>query len=420
MAKTTGSLRSLRHRNFRLFFAANALSNIGSWAQRIAQDWLVLQLTNSSKELGIVTGLQFLPSLLLSMYGGRLADRFNKRRLLFITTTGTGLTATALGILVVTNTVQIWHVYILAFILGIFGAIDGPIRFAFTPELVGKDDLANAVSLNSANFHGGRLIGPALSGLLIAWFGTGPSFFFNGATYIFVVLALLRMREGEMHIDHKPSLEAKARDGLRYVLARRDIMAVMLTVFFAGTFGLNFQIFSAMMAQRVFGKGPAEFGSLGTFIAVGSFGAAVTFAKLDRRRGPRFIGAMAAIFGMVVLLQALMPSYLAYGLILPFLGFSALTTMISSNSYIQQTTDPSIRGRVMGVYLMVFMGGTPFASPLIGWFMDHYGVRQTIAGCGVITSAAALVIAFLFRNDRARPESISVSDVLQDYEGFKG
>jgi MFS family permease len=420
VAKTTGALRSLRHRNYRLFFAANALSNIGSWAQRIAQDWLVLQLTNSSKELGIVTGLQFLPSLLLSMYGGRLADRFNKRKLLFITTIGTGATATTLGTLVVTHTVAIWHVYVLAFVLGVFGAIDGPIRFAFTPELVGKEDLANAVSLNSANFHGGRLIGPALSGALIAWFGTGPSFFFNGATYIFVVLALLRMNEKEMYIEHKPSLEAKARDGLRYVLARKDIMAVMLTVFFAGTFGLNFQIFSAMMAQRVFGKGPAEFGSLGTFIAIGSFGAAVTFAKLDRRRGPRFIGGMAAVFGTVVIGQSLMPNYVAYGLVLPFLGFSALTTMISSNSYIQQTTDPAIRGRVMGVYLMVFMGGTPFASPLIGWFMDHFGVRQTIAGCGAIVVAAALTVAFIYRNNRARPASINVEDVLQDYEGFKG
>jgi MFS family permease len=399
---------------------ANAFSNVGSWAQRIAQDWLVLQLTNSSKELGIVTGLQFLPSLLLSVYGGRLADRFNKRRLLFITTIGTGATATILGLLVVTHTVHIWHVYILAFILGIFGAIDGPIRFAFTTELVGKEDLANAVSLNSANFHGGRLIGPALSGLLIAWFGTGPSFFFNGATYIIVVIALMKMRESEMFIDHKPSIEAKARDGLRYVLARKDIMAVMITVFFAGTFGLNFQIFSAMMAQRVFGKGPAEFGSLGTVIAIGSFGAAVTFAKLDRRRGPRFIGAMASIFGLVVGVQSLAPSYISYGFILPFLGFTALTTMVSSNSYIQQTTDPAIRGRVMGVYLMVFMGGTPFASPLIGWFMDHYGVRQTIAGCGAITTSAALIVAYIYRNDRARPESINVNDVLQDYEGFKG
>ncbi len=353
------------------------------------------------------------------MYGGRLADRFNKRRLLFITTVGTGTTATLLGILVVTNTVHMWHVYVLAFILGVFGAIDSPIRFAFTPELVGKEDLANAVSLNSANFHGGRLIGPALSGLLIAWFGTGPSFFFNGATYIVVFIALMRMRESEMHIDHKPSLEAKARDGLRYVLARRDIMAVMVTVFFAGTFGLNFQIFSAMMATREFGKGPATYGTLGSVIAIGSFAAAIIFARLDRRRGPRFIGAMAAIFGVVVALQSIMPTYITYALLLPFLGFSALTTMISSNSYIQQTTDPSIRGRVMGVYLMVFMGGTPFASPLIGWFMDQYGVRQTIAGCGAITTAAALVVAYIYRNDRARPESIDVNDVLQDYEGFK-
>jgi MFS family permease len=419
MIKATGSLRSLRHRNYRLFYAANALSNIGSWAQRIAQDWLVLELTHSSKELGIVTGLQFFPSLLFSMYGGRLADRMNKRKLLFITTIGTGLTATVLGSLVMSHAVQMWHVYVLAFILGTLGAIDGPIRFAFTPELVGKDDLANAVSLNSANFHGGRLIGPALSGLLIAWFGTGPSFLFNAATYIFVVLALVRMRESELHIDHKPSLEAKARDGLRYVLARGDIMAVMVTVFFMGTFGLNFQIFSAMMATREFGKGPATYGLLGSVIAIGSLSAAITSAKLDKRRGPRFIMAAAAIFGVVVSATSIAPSYFTYALVLPILGFTSLTTMISSNAYIQHSTDPAIRGRVMGVYLMVFMGGTPFGSPLVGWCMDHYGVRETIAVCGFVVTISALVIAYFYRDKLTRPTSIDAQDVLDGYEGFK-
>ena len=179
MISATGSLRSLRHRNYRLFYGANILSNIGSWAQRIAQDWLVLELTHSSKQIGIVTGLQFLPSLLFSMYGGKLADRKDKRQLLYITNGGVGITALILGMLVVNGSVHIWHVYILALLLGLFSAIDGPIRFAFTPELVGTKDIPNAVSLNSANFHMGRLIGPALSGFLIAWFGTGPSFLLN-------------------------------------------------------------------------------------------------------------------------------------------------------------------------------------------------------------------------------------------------
>ena len=209
MISATGSLRSLRHRNYRLFYGANILSNIGSWAQRIAQDWLVLELTHSSKQIGIVTGLQFLPSLLFSMYGGKLADRKDKRKLLYITNGGVGITALILGMLVVNGSVHIWHVYILALLLGLFSAIDGPIRFAFTPELVGTKDIPNAVSLNSANFHMGRLIGPALSGFLIAWFGTGPSFLLNAGTYIFVLGALFMMNEEDLMKESKPKTEAK-------------------------------------------------------------------------------------------------------------------------------------------------------------------------------------------------------------------
>ena len=204
MVAKSPALRSFQHRNFRILYPANALSNIGTWAQRVAQDWLVLQLTNNDPtNLGLVTAIQFLPAMLLSTYGGLLADRFSKRKLLFITNLGAGLASLALGLLVMANSVQLWHVYALALLVGIFSAIDSPIRISFTSELVGKDDLANAVSLNSANFNAGRLIGPALSGYLIASFGTGPSFVLNTLTYGVMVITLLFIRDQDLHITTK-------------------------------------------------------------------------------------------------------------------------------------------------------------------------------------------------------------------------
>ena len=398
MINPEGSLRSFRHRNFRILFPANAASNIGTWAQRVAQDWLVLQLTHSGRDLGLVTGLQFLPALLLSLYGGRLADRFNKRILLYITNLGGGFAALLMGLLVMTDTVRIWHVYVLAFVLGIFTAIDAPIRQSFTSEMVGKSDLANAVSLNSANFNAGRLIGPGVSGLLIAWFGTGPSFIINAFSYVAVVIALSAIRDEELHIESAPQVDAKIREAWAYVRKRTDIFAVMITVFFAATFGLNFQIFTALMATSIFHKGPASYGSLGSIVAIGSLSGALISAKLDTKRSPRFIMAFAALFGVSVSLTAIAPSYFTYMLTLPIAGALGLTTMIAANSYVQTKTDPALRGRVMGIYLTIFLGGTPLGSPLIGWLAQSIGTRETIFICGLVTLSSSALIYVLLRN----------------------
>lgn len=415
----SGSLRSFRHRNFRLLFFSNLISNIGSWAQRIAQDWLVLELTHSGRDLGLVTGLQFLPSLIFSMYAGSLADRMNKRKLLLITNIGGGLTSLILGLLVITHHVRIWHVFLLAFSLGLFGALDAPVRQSFTSEMVGRSDLANAVSLNSANFNAGRLIGPGISGLLIAAFHTGPSFLLNAASYIFVIGSLIAIREADLFIEHTPKSNAKAIEALRYVHARPDIMAVMITVFFAGTFGLNFQIYNALMATQIFHKGPATYGFLGTIIAIGSLSAALLAAKLDTRRGVRFILRFAGLFGVALTIASIAPNYLLYAIALPIVGMVALTTMISCNSYVQGHTDPAIRGRVMGIYLMVFMGGTPFGSPLIGWLCTQIGVRESIALCGAITALAPLSVFIVMRNRLTAPTSIKVDDVLITFDENK-
>ena len=411
--KEDGNWRSFRHRNYRILFPANAASNIGTWAQRVAQDWLVLQLTdNSGIYLGLVTAVQFAPVLLFSLQGGALADRINKRKLLVFTNLIGALSSLGLGLLVVAGHVQVWHVFFFALTLGISSALDAPIRQSFTSEIVGHSDIANAVSLNSANFNAGRLVGPALSGLLIARFDTGPSFLINSFTYLFVILALLRMRESDFFIQEKKVTQGTVREGLDYALARPDLYVVMLVVFFVATFGLNMQIFNALMATKQFGKGPASYGLLGTYVAIGSLTGALISARLERFRRTLFVIKGGAVFSLAITLLAIAPTYTWYSLWLPICGFSALITLITANSLIQVNSDPSIRGRVSGIYLLIFMGGTPFGSPLIGWLVEVIGVRETIALCGLISLGACLTIWAVFHNKVNLPHDISVEGVL--------
>ncbi len=408
-----GNWRSFRHRNFRILFPANARSNIGSWAQRVAQDWLVLELTNNSgAALGAVTAVQFAPVLLFILHGGALADRVNKRKLLIATNFFAGLSSIVIGLLVITENIQLWHVFVGGAFLGVVTALDAPIRQAFTSELVGHSDVANAVSLNSANFNAGRLVGPAMSGFLIARFSTGPSFIINGLTYIFVIAALMAMREKDFFIQKKEETLGTVREGIRYALARPDLYVVMLLVFFAATFGLNFQIFNALMATREFGKGPASYGLLGTYIAIGSLTGALLSARLERFRTTRFIIKLGVLFSIAVLILSVAPTYTWYSLWLPFCGITALTMLISANSYVQTHTDHAVRGRVMGIYLLIFMGGTPFGSLLIGYLTEAIGVRETVAFCGAVSLIAALVIWAVFNKKVEPPQDFRVSEVL--------
>ncbi len=392
-----GALRALNHRNYRLLYPAQVFSNIGTWAQRVAQDWLVLELTGSAQLLGLVTALQFLPSLLLSLYGGVLADRFKKRNLLVLTNIGGGLASAALGILVVTGLVQIWHVCVLAFAVGVFSALDAPVRTSFSSELVGREDIPSAISLNSANFNAGRLLGPAASGFMIVAFGTGVSFLVNSITYLLLVIALLMLRGNELHIQVQPDSGAKLKAAVAYVLRTREIFLVMMAVFFATTFGLNFQIFAALMATKEFGKGAAEFGILGSILAIGSFTGVIISAKLEHLRVPRVVMLGTFAFGALLMIGAWMPSYETFALFLPLVGGIALFTLISANSFVQTTCEPSLRGRVMGIYLLIFMGGTPIGSPLIGFSAEQLGIRPTIMICGTIVAAAGIWLAVELR-----------------------
>ncbi len=414
------SLRSFRHRNFRILFAANFVSNIGTWAQGVAQAWLILELTNSGSYLGIVTALQFAPTLFFSISGGKIADKFNKRKVLVLTNLTGAISALSVGTLVLLDLIQIWHVMFFAFLLGMGNAIDAPTRQSFNVEVVGKEDLPNAVGLNSTNFNIGRLIGPGLSGVLIAAYGTGFSFILNGLSYLGVIVALLLIRERDLFREETNRTSTKIRQGINYVKARPDILAVMFTVFFATSFGLNFNIFNTMMATAVFDKSAAEYGALGSILAVGSLSGAIVSARLEKKRDPKFVMKGAMLFSLVLICSAIAPNYFTYALILPIIGFIALVTFIAANTMIQLRTDSAIRGRVMGIYLTVFLGGTPIVSPLIGWMTQEIGTRTTVAICGAISFTAALITYLKFKDRTEAPQSFLVDDVLESaYEDKK-
>ncbi|GDX13894.1 hypothetical protein LBMAG02_6870 [Actinomycetes bacterium] len=415
-----GTLRSFKHRNFKILFSANFLSNIGTWAQGVAQAWLILELTDSGTYLGIVTSLQFAPILFFSISGGKIADKFNKRKVLMLTNLTAGISALSVATLVLTENIKIWHVMFFAFMLGMGNAIDAPVRQSFNIEVVGKQDLPNAVGLNSTNFNIGRLIGPGLSGLLIAAYGTGVSFLLNGISYLVVIIALINIRESELFIEEKKSSSTKIREAMAYVAARPDILAVMITVFFATSFGLNFNIFNTMMATQVFDKGAAEYGALGSILAVGSLSGAIISARLEKKRGPRFVMIGSMIFSAILILSAFAPTYLVYSILLPIIGCVALLTFIGANTMVQLRTDSQIRGRVMGIYLTVFLGGTPIVSPFIGIMTQEVGTRPTVAICGLISLLAAIATFAKFKDKGQEPDSFAIADVLEPtYENKK-
>ena len=415
-----GTLRSFKHRNFKILFSANFLSNIGTWAQGVAQAWLILELTDSGTYLGIVTSLQFAPILFFSISGGKIADKFNKRKVLMLTNLTAGISALSVATLVFTENIKIWHVMFFAFMLGMGNAIDAPVRQSFNVEVVGKQDLPNAVGLNSTNFNVGRLIGPGLSGLLIAAYGTGVSFLLNGISYLFVILALISIRENELFIEPKKSSSTKIREAMSYVAARPDILAVMITVFFATSFGLNFNIFNTMMATQVFDKGAAEYGALGSILAVGSLTGAIISARLEKKRGPSFVMVGSIIFSAVLIVSAFAPTYLVYSILLPIIGCVALLTLIGANTMVQLRTDSQIRGRVMGIYITVFLGGTPIVSPFIGLMTQKIGTRPTVAFCGLISLLAAVITFAKFKDRGQEPTSFAIADILEPtYENKK-
>ncbi|MFN8191931.1 MAG: MFS transporter [Nocardioidaceae bacterium] len=407
------TFRSLANRNYRRYAAGGVVSNTGTWMQRVAQDWLVLQLSgNSGTAIGITTGLQFLPFLLMAPFAGLVADRMPKHRLLQLTNVAMAAPALVLGVLAVTGRAELWHVYVLAFLLGTASVFDAPARQSFVSEIVDPDDVSNAVGLNSASFNVARIVGPAVAGVMIAALGggavaTGWVILLNSVSYVAPIIAL-RSMDRRLLTSPEPSKRTPRAilAGFSYVRRRPDLMLVLAIVFFTGTFGLNFQMTSALMATKVYDKGPSEYGLLGTFMAVGSLTGALVAARRVQVR-QRLIIVAAVVFGVVEMVAALMPTYVTFAVMTPLLGLSALTMITAANTYMQMNTEATMRGRVMALYMMIFMGGTPLGAPVVGWVGEAMGARWTLILGGGLTILGVLgaVAVFLRAHPATQPET---------------
>ena len=397
---------SLSVRNYRLFASGQVVSLTGTWMQRVAQDWLVLNLShNSGTAIGFTTGLQFAPVLFFGLYGGVIADRFPKRRTLVITQIVMGVFALTLGLLDVTGAVQLWHVYALAAALGIASAIDAPVRQAFVTELVGPSLLPNAVGLNSSAFNAARVLGPAVAGLMIASVGTSWVFLINASSFVAVIAGLLMIRDDELYVG-KPAARKKGavREGLRYVRSRPDLIAITSLVGVVGMLGFNFQITSALMVKNVFHHGAESYGIISATYAFGSLLGALASARRGRP-ARRLVFIAAATYGVFEIVAGVMPTYWTFFAVLVPFGFFTLTLSTAANTNVQLSVSPAMRGRVMALYLLVFMGGTPIGAPLVGWIAEVAGPRWSLITGGIASAAAAvLAAAYLARKEQLKVE----------------
>jgi len=399
---SAGTFRSLRVRNYRLFAAGQVVSLSGTWAQRVAQDWLVLELSpNPALALGITTGLQFLPVLLFGLYGGVLADRYDKRRMLIGAQIAMGVLALVLGLLDLTHVVVLWHVYVLAFLLGLASVVDTPVRQAFVSEIVGAQEMPNAVSLNSATFNSARIVGPALAGVAINLVGTSAVFLANAVSYVAVIAALAAMRPAELFPSTRLVRQAgQLREGLAYVRARPDLLVPIVLVFMVGTFGLNFQITLALIAKQTFHAGAGSFGLLTSALAVGSLVGALLSAHREGPPTHRVLFTAALAFGLLEVAVGFAPSYPVTALLLLPTGAAVLTLTTTANSLVQLGCTPQVRGRVMALYILVFLGGTPAGAPVVGAVAEAYGPRSSLWVGGLVCAVSAVAAALWLRRAR--------------------
>jgi MFS family permease len=397
----TGAFRSLGTFNYRVWSIGALVSNIGTWMQRTAQDWLVLtQLThNNATAVGVVMSLQFGPQLLMLPLTGFAADHLDRRKLVIATQAIMCALALGLGLLTITGVVRLWHVYLFALLLGCVAAFDSPARQTFVSELVGEENLSNAVALNSTSFNVARTLGPAAAGVLIAAVGTGWVFLINAASFVAVLGSLGCLRVDELHRNSKsPKSRGSLLEGFRYVWGRPDLKAVLVMLFLIGTFGLNFAIFISTMSVTAFHGDAGQYGLLTSIMAIGS----VIGALLAAGRAKPDITLLlhsAAIFGFGCALAAIMPSYGLFGVALLITGVASQTLTTSTNSYVQLSTDPAMRGRVIAILLAIALGGTPLGAPIVGWVADTFGPRWAL-GVGAAAGFTAAAVAIHYRAKR--------------------
>ena len=399
--------RSLGVHNYLLWFIGALTSNIGTWMQRTAQDWIVLtELTDhDAAAVGITMALQLGPQLVLMPVTGLIADRVNVRRMLMITQAAMGALALGLGAIVVAGIAELWHVYLFALLLGVVATVDAPIRQTFVAELVEKKYLTNAVSLNSVSFHTARMIGPALAGLLTVVVGAGWVFMINAVTFAGTLVALKAIRVSELREQPRaPRAKGQIRAGFRYVRGKPAIVVILVMVSIIGTFGLNFSIYISTMTTIEFHKGAGEFGLLSSVMAVGAVVGALLSARQERPR-MRMIFLASGLFGVACAIAALMPSFETFAISLALIGFASLMFMTTANATVQTTVNPKMRGRVMALYMAIFVGGTPIGAPFVGWVVNQFGPRWGLgvaAASGILAAAICLYWLMRYKHLRVR------------------
>ena len=397
------ALAALTVRNYRLFLSAQVIGTTGLWMQRIAQDWLVLELSGSVAAVGIAVALQFLPVLIFGLFGGVIADRYPKRRLLMITQTTAATLAAMLGLLALTGTAQVWHVYLIATLLGFVTVVDNPTRQVFVAELVGDRHVRNAVSLNSSVFQFGALVGPALSGILIHAVGQGWSFLINAASCLVVVsmLAVIRLKPGTVTVPERTPGQLRA--GLRYLRDVSEIRWTVVLVATMGVLGLNMPVILAAFAKSEFSMGVGGYSLFNSLTAVGALSGALLSARRSAAVRLRTLVGLLSGFGVVLAVASRAPNVYLFGALLVGCGLLTLLFLTGANTLVQLSSAPTLRGRVMSVYILVLLGGQAIGGPAVGWFIDHFGARSSMFLCGgLIVALAAIAGAALARQSHLR------------------
>ncbi len=381
---------SLRITNYRRFFAGQVISWTGTWVQWVAQAWLVLQITDSGFGLGLITALQWLPVLLFGAWAGVIVDRFEKRRLLIFTNATSGILSLILGVATVTGVVTLWFVILIALLLGLVTALDNPARQTFTMEMVGRERLANAVSLNTATFTTARVIGPALAGFLIDGVGIGQCFLLNALSVIPVSLALTSMNKNELDptgiVEHR---KGQIKEGLAYVAGHPVLKPLLIMMAVIGTLQYNFQVVLPVLAKQTFAGDAKTFGLMGAALGIGMFTGAMTSATFGRSSRPVLLGAGFALGAMSLLLSSA-PTLLVATLLMIPLGISSMGFLATMNATLQLSASDAMRGRVMAIYFVLFVGSTPVGAPIVGWVAATFSPRAALALGGAATIAACI------------------------------
>ena len=394
------TFRSMSVRNYRLYFAGQLISTTGTWMQSIAQAWLVLQITGSGVALGVTVALQFTPVLLVGAWGGLVADRVDKRRLLVGTQAAAGVLALVLGSVTALGVVQLWMIYALALGLGAVNALDNPARRAFVVEMVGAEHVSNAVSLSSAMFMAARVIGPAIAGLVIAGFGVSWCFFANGVSYSAAVIAFLAMRENEFFsVEPIPRRKGQLREGLRYAWSTPALRLVLVLTAVIGTLAFNFQVVLPLLAKQTFSGGADTLGVLYASMSIGSVIGALVSAH-EARATRRFVLGAALAFGAALVGAALAPTFALELLVLVPVGAAGIAFTAMANGVLQTETAPEMRGRVAALFTVAFLGSTPIGGPIIGWVSEQLGPRAGLWVGGIATLAVTVAAVATIRRHR--------------------